>query len=235
MYNQAGEKLEYHFHDAERDDVLVVIGHGLTGHMERPLYRALAEALTESGWPVLRFSFSGHGNSEGQFEEMTLEKEIADLQAVLDQFKGTRKVAYIGHSLGAAVGALTAAKDDRINVLVSLAGIARPKAFYDQEFSDQEAGESVMWDEPTFPLSKAFRDSMQATESVIPAVRELKLTWLLIHGSEDDVVVPQQSEELYQAIKGKTKHLVYAGADHQFSGHEAELCESINDWLNLHF
>ena len=88
IHNSQGEKLEYAVHEADRDDVIVVIGHGVTGDMDRDLIIALANGLQERGWPCVRFSFSGNGNSEGSFEEMCITKEVGDLTAVIDQMKG---------------------------------------------------------------------------------------------------------------------------------------------------
>ena len=68
MYNPAGEKLEYRLHDADRDDVLAPSSATVSQDIcRRPLYQGLAETLAGTGWPTLRFSFSGHGHSEGQF------------------------------------------------------------------------------------------------------------------------------------------------------------------------
>jgi len=115
---------------------------------------SLVESLSDLGWPCLRFSFSGHGKSEGKFTEMTISKEVSDLQSLLDQYKGSKKIAYIGHSMGAAVGALTVAKEDRISTLISLAGMVNTKAFYDQEFGELIPDQDSMWDESDFPLRR---------------------------------------------------------------------------------
>jgi len=234
VYNKQGEKLEYALHEAECDDVLVIIAHGLTGNMDRELCTFLAEGLAKKGYPSLRFSYSGHGGSEGKFEEMTISKEVDDLQAVIDQHKGTKKLAYIGHSMGAAVGALTAAKDDRIQLLVSLAGMVFTRQFYDQEFSEQQAGESLMWEKEECPLSLAFQDDLSAIDSVIPAVKDIRLPWLILHGADDDVVLPKHSEELFNFIKGKKKHVVYEGEEHHFESCLPKVLDEVTQWLELH-
>ena len=234
MHNKHGDKLEYALHDADRDDVLVIIGHGLTGNMDREMCVVIGNELSKRGWPTLRFSFNGHGNSGGKFEEMTIAKEIDDLQAILDQQRTTQKVAYIGHSMGGAVGALTAAKDDRINVLISLAGMVYTKQFYEQEFSEQEPGNSVMWDKPECPLSQAFKDDLTQIDTVIPATKDIRLPWLFIHGAKDDVVFPNHSEDLHAAIKGKKKLVIHPEAEHLFEEQLGEVVEEIHNWLTSH-
>jgi len=231
MYNAHQEHIDCVIHEATRDDALVIIGHGLTGHKDRDLYVHLAESLSDLGWPCLRFSFSGHGKSEGKFTEMTISKEVSDLQSLLDQYKGSKKIAYIGHSMGAAVGALTVAKEDRISTLISLAGMVNTKAFYDQEFGELIPDQDSMWDESDFPLSCVFQSDLYQIDSIISAVRDIKIPWLMLHGEADDVVLPNHSTELYHSIKGKKKLVPIPNCDHQFSDHYSTITEEIAEWL----
>lgn len=194
----------------------------------------LASMLAEMGWPTLRISFSGNGNSEGKFTESTITKESDDLLAILDQTKGTKKVAYIGYSMGGAGGALTAAKDDRISVMISLAGMVRTKLFAETEFGDVTPDQGYMWEDETTPLSQAFMDDLRQIDTVIPAIKDLRLPWLLLHGSKDDVVLPDDSTHLFNHLKGKKKHVVIEGTDHSFSGHWKQLAYEINDWLKTY-
>ncbi|WP_377136871.1 alpha/beta hydrolase [Rubritalea spongiae] len=234
MRNKHGEKIDYVLHDAERDDVLVILGHGVTGNKDRPLCIGVAERLAAAGWPTMRLSFAGNGDSDGKFEEATIPKEVDDLHAVLDQVKGSKKIVYIGHSMGGAVGALAAAKDDRISVLVSLAGMVRTKAFCEAEFGDVTPGEGYMWDDEDCPLSQEYVDSMHLIDTTLTAARDIRAPWLILHGDADDVVLPQDSEDLFRTLRGKKKHVVIEGANHVFEGCYDQLAEEIETWLQLH-
>ena len=132
--NSHGEQLDYSFHKVEGDRKnIVILGHGVTGDKDRPLIAALAQNLTDCGIPALRFSFSGNGNSGGRFTESTISKEVADLGAVLDALNDC-VICYVGHSMGSTVGLLRASQDDRIKILVSLAGIVHTQIFAETEF-----------------------------------------------------------------------------------------------------
>lgn len=231
--NREGEKIDHIFHQGTRQDVLVVLGHGVTGDKDRELIVELANRLHSVGWSCLRISYSGNGQSEGVFEEMCISKEVDDLHAVLDQVKGTRQIVYVGHSMGAAVGALAAAKDDRINVLVSLAGMVHTKAFCEAEFGDQLAGSSFMWEDQSHPLTQLFVDDLHHIESTLNAAKDLRTPWLLVHGDLDDVVLPRDSEDLHAQLKGKKRHIVLAGADHCFEGFYQPLAEAVADWIEV--
>src|SRR3954447_14441752 len=133
--NAAGERLDYTYHPgAEVEGPVVVIGHGVTGHKDRPFLVALAEGLAASGIAALRISFAGNAGSEGRFEDASISKEVEDLAAVLDALPG-RAIAYAGHSMGGAVGVMTTRRDPRIRLLVSLAAIVHTRAFVERAFA----------------------------------------------------------------------------------------------------
>ena len=212
--NRAGERLDYQFHPGDRMSVLVVIGHGVTANMDRPHLVALADGLSAKGWPCLRFSFSGNGKSEGSFAESCITKEIGDLQAVLDAVPDTVSVVYLGHSLGGAVGVLTAVRDLRIRALVSLAGMTRTAEFVEREFGDVTPGEGFMWDNPECPLSQTFVDDLGLVDTTLDAAAAVSQPWLIIHGSADDVVPIQDGKDAFEAATCDKEWLEIEGAEH---------------------
>ena len=177
--NEHGERLDYAYHKGEGNRI-VVIGHGVTGNKDRPALVALAEGLAAAGISALRVSFSGNGESEGAFTDSTITKEVADLGSVIDTLEGYN-VCYVGHSMGGAVGVLRAASDERIQVLVSLAGMVHTKAFAEREFGDAIPDTGFMWDEPDCPLSQAYMDDMSTIDSVAKRASQFDVPWLLVH------------------------------------------------------
>ena len=170
ILNSSKEKLDYEFHgDPSDTSLLVVIGHGVTGNKDRPWAVGLAEALDEAGINSLRFSFAGNGESEGDFEACTISKEVKDLKAIIDAAddEGYHRTCYVGHSMGGAVGVLSAVKDERIALLISLSGMVHTKRFCETEFGDQKPGKGCMWDDKECPLSQAFVDDMNKIDNVL--------------------------------------------------------------------
>jgi len=233
--NSAGERLDVTFHPGTKIDSLVILGHGLTGNKDRPLLVALAEGLSTRGWPCLRVSYSGHGASEGRFEDMTITKEIGDLQTILDALPGDLKVAYCGHSMGGAVGVLTASQDDRIRVLVTLAGMVYTANFVEREFDFVTPGLGCMWDEPEHPLSVEFVDDLEAIDNTLEAASEIAAPWLLIHGTEDDLIPVLDSEDAHDTTHAPKKLVEIEGAGHAFeeSGY-ARIIDEVDVWLAAH-
>ncbi|MGJ8677442.1 MAG: alpha/beta hydrolase family protein [Akkermansiaceae bacterium] len=229
--NSSGERLDISFHDAEKSDCLVILGHGVTGNKDRPLLVEIAKVLAENGWPSLRVSFSGNGDSEGSFTKSHITKEVSDLTSVIDQLGKGKRIAYIGHSMGGAVGALTAARDERIKVLVSLAGMVDTGGFVTREFGDVTPDEGCMWDEPSCPLSQAYVDDLKQIGDTRTVASELHLPWLLIHSKDDDVVLPTDSQNLLKVLRGPSRLIEIEGAGHSFEGHHNQLAAEVCDWL----
>jgi pimeloyl-ACP methyl ester carboxylesterase len=228
--------LDITFHPAARRDTLLVLGHGLTGNKDRPLLVALADGLAELGWPCMRVSFSGNGNSQGHFEDATITKEIGDLQAILDTVPDWVRVAYAGHSMGSAVGVMTAAVDLRIRALVSLAGMTHTADFVQREFGTLAPGKDCMWDEPEHPLSDAFFSDMKSVGSILPAIPSVTQPWLLIHGSADDLVPVQDGIDAFNAASSPKKWLEIENAGHSFDENDfPQIINAVNDWLSAHF
>lgn len=238
--NAVGERIDYAFAsgaaDTKKAGWLVLLGHGVTGNMDRPVVADTASALNAAGFDTLRFSYTGNGDSEGDFRESTISKEVGDLRAVIDVvLKAYSQVGYVGHSMGGAVGVLSAAQDDRIAALVSLAGMVETKTFAETEFGEETPDEGLMWEEETCPLSSAYmKDLCEDIVSVIPSAEKVEVPWLLIHGSADDVVLPQDTESI-QALKGDAVNVVMVdGADHSFNepAHKEQMTTTVAEWLS---
>jgi uncharacterized protein len=230
--NKSGEKIDYTFHTGKKEsDTIVVLGHGVTGNKDRPFVVALAEELARSGMNTLRFSFTGNGSSGGRFVESNISKEVEDLGAVIDNLSSAR-VGYIGHSMGAAVGVLRAARDPRIRFLVSLAGMVNTKDFAEREFGMVKPGEGFMWDDSSCPLSQSYMDDLRKIGSVADEAPKIKVPWLLVHGTEDDVVPIGDSREIFAKANEPKELKEITGANHVFAGDAtAKMIDIVKSWI----
>ncbi|MBT4504786.1 MAG: alpha/beta fold hydrolase [Gemmatimonadetes bacterium] len=229
--NAHGERLDYTFHPGASDAHIVVLGHGVTGNKDRPFLVALAKGIAAAGVPVLRFSFAGNGDSEGRFEDATISKEVEDLGAVLSALED-RTVCFVGHSMGGAVGVLRASQDPRIRCLISLAGMVDTRGFAHREFADVTPDQGCMWDEPTCPLSQAYIDDMNQIDTVVDKASQIAVPWLLVHGTEDDVVPIQDSRDIFAGANDPKQLIEIPGADHVFNGDATPaMVEAVVAWV----
>jgi len=85
-------------------DKAIIMAHGLTGDKSSGgRFDKIATALQKDIYNVLSFDFSGCGESED--ENISVEKEVNDLNSALQYMKslGCRTFAFYGHSLGSLV------------------------------------------------------------------------------------------------------------------------------------
>lgn len=233
--NPQGEKIDYRFHgDASDKSKIVIIGHGVTGNLDRPWAEGLANALADAGFPAVRFSFAGNGDSEGDFRACTVSKEVNDLGAVIDAAKeaGYEEIIYAGHSMGGAVGVLRTSSDNRINRLISLAGMVHTAKFAEVEFGEETPDEGCMWEDEDCPLSSTFVDDMNAIGTVVGKASDIHVPWLLIHGDADDVVPIEESREIFAQANEPKKFVELPGVGHVFADEGlAPMIDSVVSWL----
>ena len=90
---------------------LVVIMHGFTGNKNEPLLKGLSESLLKENIASVRFDFNGHGESEGEFQYMTIRNEIEDAKAVIRYMQSlpwVGKLSVAGHSQGGVIASMVA-------------------------------------------------------------------------------------------------------------------------------
>ncbi|MGH3622090.1 MAG: alpha/beta hydrolase [Sciscionella sp.] len=101
---------------------VVVQAHGINANMtEGGMFVRLADRLAEADFNVLRFSFRGHGSSDGTQRGMTIAGEMLDLQAAVeymtDRFPGPLSI--VASSFGAVSTSLSLPWfDERLDRLV---------------------------------------------------------------------------------------------------------------------
>lgn len=232
LRNPRGQRLAVTWVDVPADhDWIAVVGHGLTSDRTRPWSVALSDALADRGIPSARLAFAGNGHSEGRFEDSCLTSQVQDLGAVLDRLDG-RRVAYIGHSMGAAIGVLRAATDPRIGALVSLAGLVHTGEFFRRMFGHLELGDLLL-DKPGKPLGATLRDELLDLDSLLPRAAAVQVPWLLVHGTADDVVPVEHSRDVARLRGGAVELATLDGVDHSFTGEgEAQVAEAVSAWLS---
>ena len=133
---------------ADRDKTpAVVLFHGFTGTKVEPhrIFVKAAEALARAGIVALRFDFRGSGDSEGDFEDMTLPGEISDARVSLDYVSGLpgvdgNNIGILGLSMGGAVAA-SVSDDPRVRSVVLWSAVA------DLESTFLEPAKSGAWRE----------------------------------------------------------------------------------------
>ncbi|MCS7180681.1 MAG: alpha/beta fold hydrolase [bacterium] len=112
----------------------VILFHGFTGNKceSHFLFTKLARKLYKEGISVLRFDFYGSGDSEGNFEDMTLMTEIKDGEKAVEflktfDFIDIKRIGVLGLSMGALTATYVASNFDLIRSLCLWSPLAFPE------------------------------------------------------------------------------------------------------------
>jgi exosortase A-associated hydrolase 2 len=90
------------------------------------VFVSFARTLAESGYPVLRFDFTGNGDSEGNFSELSITTFKTDLHRAIEEAKrltGAPSVSLLGLRFGATIATLVAEETAGIQHLILWAPI----------------------------------------------------------------------------------------------------------------
>ena len=110
---------------------MVMLCHGFGGSKEGQLFSLIADSLALHGIASIRFDFNGHGESEGDFVDMTVPNEIEEVYEYVRDLRYVNKVAILGHSQGGVVASMTAGElpdDFAAVVLMAPAAVLRDDA-----------------------------------------------------------------------------------------------------------
>lgn len=159
--------------DGPHPAVVLVSGSGpqdrdeaIMGH--KP-FLVLADALTRAGFVVLRYDDRGVGKSTGDFAAATSVDFSDDAEGAFEFVRGyagvdAKRVGFIGHSEGALVAPMVAARREEVAFLVFLAGTAVPGA--DVMLAQAEAIAKVMG-----APEEARRANRELQEKLFAAIR----------------------------------------------------------------
>ncbi len=100
----------------------IIICHGFEGSKDRDFIPQLAKRLSKK-YNVMRFDFSGNGESEGRFEDQSYSKYIEELNVAINYLKNLKinEIIVIGHSLGTNITIFEETKHKNIDKLILLA------------------------------------------------------------------------------------------------------------------
>ena len=208
---------------------MVVFCHGFGGSKEGPLFELVCDSLRAHGIASIRFDFNGHGESEGEFKDMTVPNEIEDAKKVVEYVRDLRfvsDVAIAGHSQGGVVAAMTAgqmskeAGEDAFKavVLMAPAAVLRDDAIrgntMGKMYDPFDPGEYVEL-YGGLKLGAAYIRSAFSLP-IYETAAQYQGPALIIHGNADRVV-PYTYGEGFHKIWPKSEFVLQEYYDHGFS------------------
>jgi len=183
----------------------------------------IGRAMTNAGIAVLRFDFTGLGQSEGEFADTNFSSNVSDLLAAVHYLEQQYEAPAIllGHSLG-GTAILQASAD--VPSAVAVATIASPAdpAHVASLFGDARAeletrgGAEVRLGGRPFTVRQQFLDDLDKHD-LPQAVASLRKALLVMHAPLDDVVEIDNASALFAAAKHPKSFVSLDKADHLLS------------------
>jgi uncharacterized OsmC-like protein/alpha-beta hydrolase superfamily lysophospholipase len=179
-----------------------------------------ARELNREGVGVLRFDFTGLGESEGDFADTNFTSNVQDLVAAaryMERDWGPPDIL-VGHSLGGAAVLHAAHAMDSVKAVATIGAPADPSHVL-QHVSEsraeiEERGEAeVTIEGRPFRIRRQFLDDLEETR-MQDAVSGLGRALLILHSPQDRVVGVDNAARLYQAARHPKSFVSLHGADH---------------------
>ncbi len=224
----------------------VVFCHGFTGQRMGPgyLFVKIARTLRDIGFSCLRFDFSGSGESDGLFRDMTVASMERDLDFIIKELQKRytpSKIILLGHSFGGMIAAMHAG-DYTATGLILLSPVGNPEGLIERrkELLDAGANSDGLYENGPHEMSLKFLDGLSGFNPVTMCSSTFKGTILLIQGDQDQSIAVNESIQ-YKNMAEKagidTTYLLIEGADHNFSrvSYVKMVISTVCDWAKEHF
>ena len=222
---------------------IVIFCHGYKGFKDWGAWNLMGKEFALNNFFLLKFNFSHNGGTEGNpidfpdldaFGNNNFSHELDDLDRVLSYLNNKEiseeidldNITLIGHSRGGGSALIKASENPIIKRVITWAGVSDFKV----RFNEGTPGfkkwkkKGVMYVENSrtkqmmphfFQFYKDFKENEKRL-NVQSAVENLKIPYLVIHGTNDQSVLPFEGENLFSWNK-KNKMERIKGADHVFS------------------
>lgn len=227
IQNSYGEKLDTWVETPDapvKANVVMVHGFGTNKHETAGYFNDVAQRLIAAGYRVIRFDFSGYGDSEGRQEDVCFSKHVGDLATILDFVRGEyQEDRYLlAQSMGTWITALCAPTDCKKCVFTGIPNADtrimlnrfvarfqnRPGAILDVDgvsFLPRSTGEVQKIGPKFWSEIKAFNP----VQTVKKFSEQTEL--LIIHWNQDDIIGLESLKE-YDALPAV--QALYLDGDH---------------------
>lgn len=183
----------------------------------------LATALTDAGFGVVRFDFTGLGQSGGDFGNTDFTSNTEDLLAAAEWMREHHQAPQllVGHSLGGAAVLRVAGQIDEVRAVATIGAPSDTEhltGLFDDRLDDiaREGEACVSIAGRDFTIRQQFLDDL-AGHRVIDEVTRIRRPLLILHSPVDNIVSVEHARRLFDAARHPKSFVALDGADHLLS------------------
>ncbi|SFN39338.1 putative redox protein [Bizionia echini] len=227
----------------QKPSYYAIFAHCFTCTSTLSAVKNISRALTNHGFGVVRFDFTGLGKSEGNFSDSHFSANVADLLAVNSFLNENYKAPslFVGHSLGGAAVITAASKLDNIKAVATIgapATVGHVTKLFSHSLDEVKAKGDVevnIGGRP-FKINQEFIDDFSKTD--LPEItKNLRKPLLIMHAPFDAIVGIDNAEKLYRNAHHPKSFISLDGADHLLSNSRDSLYvgNMIGNWVQRYF
>ena len=203
-----------------------------------------ARQFQKEGFLVLRFDWRGTDESEGKFEDMTIDSKVDDTLAAIEFVKkqniDRNRIGILGKSFGGEISILAALKA-KPKTLVLWAPTTDSKRFLtiftqDQVTEMKTKGFTVTKAASTgkeYRIGRNFYET--ATKTMVEnMVKNIERPTLIVHGDADERIPLEWSKKAYKNMTCEKSLKIIKNMKHSFEGHIDEAIELSLNWFKKH-
>ena len=225
--NQQGELLAGLLETPDSETkAYALFAHCFTCSKDIAVTSRITRALANKGIAVLRFDFTGLGNSDGDFANTNFSSNINDLiqAASYLEEKYAAPVMIIGHSLG---GAAVLAAAQSIPSIKAVVTIGAPATGQHVEHLFANAKDEIVNNDEAlvdlagrkFTIKKQFVDDINSYIDT-SHISQLGMALLILHSPVDETVSIDEAAKIYSAAKHPKSFISLDKADHLLTRRE---------------
>lgn len=216
---------------------LLILEHGLTGHMEERHITGIAGYVVSLGYAVLRVELYGHGKSDGDFSRHTVWKwvdQMLDVISYAAHLDFVTDLYLAGHSQGGLTTMLVAGMErDRLKAIIPLApaivicDMGKHKSVFGQAVDPDHIPDTFMMG------PRVFTSDYLRTAAVLPledCIKAYDKPVLIVHADTDEAVPVKYAYEAAQKYADCTLKII-EGDTHCYDRHLDQVYEAIRDFL----
>lgn len=206
-----------------------IFAHCFTCSKNLPAIKHIGRSLVQEGIALLRFDFTGLGESDGDFADTNFSTNLEDIYAAAAFLEENYRAPelLIGHSLGGAAMIHAACKLETVKGVATIGAPYNPvhvsHLFSDnwQKIETQGQAKVNIGGRP-FMVKKQLLDDLKDHDP-FEVLRNLRKAILVLHSPQDETVEIDNAAKIYQAAFHPKSFVSLDGANHLLTNSEDAL------------
>ncbi|MFW2374546.1 MAG: alpha/beta hydrolase family protein [Gammaproteobacteria bacterium] len=215
-----------------------IISHCFTCSKETLTTARVSRGLARLGFAVVRFDFTGLGESNGEFADSNFTSMVQDIESVAQFMEHHYQPPdmLIGHSMGGTASLVAAAEIPSCKTIVTIASPSTPQHVlhhFGTALPELDAGRTskIKVAGNDYPIKPQFIQDVRGYP-IENMHNHLSIPILVIRAGQDELVKSEDADEISEYTRDVSKIIDFPDADHLFSNRNTteSMINQIADW-----